>query len=98
MTFLLPGIYWILKLYGANFATHRCSQASSLGFVRIYVSGLLSVQTVKEYPFSQWLNLSQKAHLRARNSRRWAGYLACARVRDLLAKAIGRALLPPSGT
>lgn len=45
-TFTLPGTCLILKEYGASFETQRCSQASSFGLVKMYVSGLLSVQMV----------------------------------------------------
>lgn len=76
--------------WAANFATQCCSHASSFGLVRMWASGQLSVQAMKTCLFSQWMNFLHAVHFRARNTKRWAGYLLWALFNDLLVIAIGR--------
>ena len=43
-----PGRYLIEKLKSASSLTQRCPMAFSFAVLRMYVSGLLSVNTVKD--------------------------------------------------
>lgn len=94
--FLVPDM--CLSVYDARLETHRCSQKSSLGLVIICVSGWLSLHTVNECPFSQWLNFSHTLHLSAKNSSLWAGYRIWDLLKNWLANAMGRTFFTPTGT
>ena len=63
-----PFWYSRVKSYEASIPTHRCPVASRLGIVIMYVSGLLSICTVKG-PYAKYsLKCLVMLHLKARNS------------------------------